>query len=113
MKPKAPGLCTKCDAEVFEILKRDPETRVPISVGAAHDDAVRVSVLLKTGSIMDLTFCAECAAALTPADLAEIWQRVMISWIAQSGAEHPFVKTQTDNAILGVYRKQLWKDISP
>lgn len=111
MKPKLHGCCSKCDAEVFEIIERDPETRAPTRVGAPLDEAERATFLLMNGSRMDLTLCAGCAAGLQPADYAFLWQRVMVSWIAQSGPDHPWPKSQIDNGICAVLHRQPWKEV--
>lgn len=110
MTPKLIGCCSKCDAEVFDIVKRD-EDRKPIQVGPAHDDAVRVTFRLAAGPYMDLTFCKPCSDGLTPDDYPFLWQRVMLSWVDQTGSEHPWPKSQVDNTILGLTHRQLWKEI--
>jgi hypothetical protein len=112
MKPKVAGCCTKCDAEVFDVVTRDPETRLPTKIGAAHDDAVRVTFILVSGSKMDLTFCQHCADGLEPADFAHIWRRVMLSWVNESSKDHPHVKSQTANGIVGLSHKQRWKGVA-
>jgi len=111
MTHKLIGCCSSCDAEVFDIVQRNPETREPTKVGASHDDAMRAAFLLADGSLMDLTFCRECASTLEPATFPMLWQRCMASWIKQSGADHPWVKTQNDNGIMGLVRVISWKDV--
>lgn len=106
MNPKLLGSCTKCDAEVFDIVERDID-RLPKRVGAAHDDAIRVNFLMLDGSRMDLTFCQPCADGLIADDLQWIWRRVMKSW----PADHPWTKTQTENGLLAILNKKPWKEV--
>ncbi len=111
MAPKMVGCCTKCDAEVFAIVRRDPNG-LPIQAGAPLEQATRVTFALKDGSQMDLTFCDHCAAGLEPPDFPWLWKRVVLSWVAESGATHPGVKPQVDNGIMGLLRKQLWREVA-
>ena len=108
---KRPGCCTLCDAEVFEVVRRNPETRAPIQVGRPLETAMRVTFLLQSGSQMDLTFCRACTDKLAPHDYAGIWKRVLASWIAESGKDHPGVAEQKANALLTVFRIKRWADV--
>lgn len=112
MSPKKLGCCSKCDKEVFEILKRDSDTRLPIKVGAPLDNAVRANFQLIDGSSMDLTLCDECANSLTAQDHAFLWQRAMLSWVDESGGDHPWIKRQTSNGIFALLHKQSWDAIT-
>lgn len=112
MTPKLLGCCAKCDREVYDIAQRDSATRQPIRLGAAHEDATRVTFLLLNGTRMDLTFCKPCADGLQPHDYPFLWQRVMCSWVAQSGADHPWPKSQTDNGIMAIAYVQPWKEVA-
>lgn len=111
MQPKLIGCCSTCDAEVFEIMRRDPDTRAPTKVGGPTDDAMRATFLLADGSKMDLTFCRECASTLEPAVFSTLWRRVLASWIAQSGVDHPWVKEQPSNGIMGLLHVVAWEDL--
>lgn len=111
MSPKIIGCCSKCDVEVFDIEKRDPETRLPTQTGAPHANAVRSTFVLMDGTKMDLTFCAECNAGLTPQDYPWLWQRVLASWIAESSTSHPCVKQQAPNGIFALSYSQPWRDV--
>lgn len=111
MSPKILGSCSKCDAEVFEVAKRDPETRVPIQLGPCRDDAMRATFLLLDGSSMDLTFCKNCSDTLLPHDYRFLWQRVMLSWETETPG-HPNQKQHADNGILALRHVQPWKDIT-
>ena len=111
MKPKLLGCCTQCDREVFEVTARNPETREPVKVGAPKAEAVRACFILADGTRMDLTFCAECAQKIVAPQFASLWERVMTSWVASSGAEHPWVKTQTTNAILAMDSMRRWTEV--
>jgi hypothetical protein len=108
MTPKRAGECTKCDKLVFDIVAEVDGNR---RTGRAHDDAMRLSFLLMRGSRMDLTFCKACADGLTPADFPHIWKRVMFSWIDQTGPDHPNVKEQKDNNIIGLLGSKTWKEL--
>jgi len=110
-RPKLMGCCTCCDKLVFNVTRRDPDTREPIQLGAPLDDAVRTTFLLASGSMMDLTFCRKCNSALSPEKFYELWKRVLISWITQSGSDHEWVKTQTENGIVGMLHSVDWKDL--
>lgn len=110
MSPKLIGCCTCCDREVFDVARRDADRR-PIETGAAHEDAMRVKFVLVDGKTMDLTFCEPCASSLTSAQFPHIWQRVMVSWIAESGADHPTVKGNASNGILGIFAMKHWKEV--
>ncbi len=111
MKRKITGCCSRCDAEVFEVLERDAE-RMPKRIGAPLENAVRVTFVMVDGTLMDLTFCRECADALTPEELQWLWRRVVKSWIDQSGADHPWLKTQAANGLLAVHHARPWKEVA-
>lgn len=108
---KRPGCCSACDAEVFDVRTRDKETRAPVALGAPLDNAVRATFVLFMGSQMSLTLCSDCAAALTPADFPILWQRVMAGWIAKSGTDHPWARSQADNGIVGLLHMRPWKEV--
>ena len=109
--PKVAGCCSKCDAEVFDVKRRDPATQMPLQLGPAHENAVRVTFVLMNGSTMDITFCADCADGLTPSDYAPLWGRVMAAWAKQQ-ADSAWAKSQVDNGIAGMLRKQLWREVA-
>ena len=77
---KYPGLCTRCETPVYEIIERwpldHPLARSPRRIGPVTRDAWKVSLVLSDESRADLTFCTECAAALTEADFPELWALV-------------------------------------
>lgn len=100
MNPKVAGLCSKCDAEVYEVRQRDPRTGLPQRLGAPMPNAHRVTFLLMNGSQMDLTFCHDCVTALEPTQFPWLWQRVMVSWAAEHRSE--WAKTQLNNGIVGL-----------
>lgn len=110
MKPKLIGCCTKCDEEVFEIVRRDPETRVPVQIGAPLETAMRANFVMADGSRMDLTFCRKCSDGLTPEDLPHIWNRVVSAWEHQSPG-HAWTKTQRDNGLLMLLNVKPWKEV--
>lgn len=111
MKPKLTGCCSKCDAEVFEITERFPETRAPKRVGKPFENAVRATFVLMNGSKMDLTFCAACMDELTPADYGALWQRVMVSWAHEKSGGPSWVRSQVDNGIAGLLYRQPWREV--
>lgn len=110
MTPKLFGCCSKCDVEVFDIVERK-ENREPNRAGAPHDDAVRLTFILVDGTRMDLTFCKPCADTLSEYDYAYLWQRVMLSWAAESPG-HPHQKSQVDNGIMALSHRQPWKEVA-
>lgn len=111
MNPKLTGCCTKCDVEVFDVVARDPKTRIPVQLGAPLENAVRATFILLDGSRMDLTFCESCSAGLEPSEFPWLWKRVLVSWIAESGASHPCVKEQATNAILARTYSKPWREV--
>lgn len=110
MKPKIAGACTKCDEIVFEVVERN-EDRIPTKLGPPLENAVRVTFRLMKGSAMDLTFCRHCAEGLDAMDYPHIWRRVMDSWEAQSPGHPGGAPGHADNGIVGLDRKQLWKEV--
>ena len=107
--PKVIGACTVCDKPVFEVKTIDPGTARSRQVLDPLEDAWRLRFVLKSGTQMDLTFCAVCQEQLTPAQYPLLWSRVMRSWVAEGGANHPNVKEQASNTILGLLRRTPWK----
>lgn len=112
MNPKFIGCCSKCDKEVFKVERRNPETRAPVTVSTPYEDAERLTFVLVDGTRMDLTFCTACADSLQPGEFPFLWQRVMASWVAESGADHPWLKSQRDNGILGFIARKRFKEIA-
>lgn len=112
MNSKIAGCCSICDIEVFDVIRRDPETRAPRELGAPHDDACRTTFLLINGSQMSLTMCDDCMKTLTPKQYPILWRRVLLSWILESGKDHPFLKTQQDNGISAVMHTEKWSQLN-
>ena len=110
-EPKIPGACTCCDKPLFEVKTIDPDTKRARQITVPTEDACRLLFVLKSGSQMDLTFCAACADSLAPAQYPFLWSRVMRSWIAEAGVDHPTVKEQSKNSILGIVRRQKWTEV--
>lgn len=108
---KTIGCCSLCDAEVFDIARRDPLTQRPLAVGPPHDDAQRATFVLKNGHQMDLTLCSNCLETLMPENFATLWRGVMDGWLSESGPAHPWVRSQMDNGILGLLHARPWKDV--
>jgi hypothetical protein len=106
--PKIPGHCTLCDAEVFDIVARPPS---PWQVGKPHADAMRVTFFLFGGSTMDLTFCEACANALEPSQFPTIWNRVMLSWEAESPGHPGGAKAYVDDGIVGIQHIRHWTEV--
>lgn len=106
MLPKRTGCCSKCDVECFEVISRDPETRIPKQLGGPLDNAVRCNFIMYDGSTIDLTLCTDCYQTFTPADFMTLWHRVLLSW-----GDHPWVKTQTENGLVGIRSALRWKDV--
>jgi hypothetical protein len=103
------GCCSQCGQEVFEISRRNPDTGAPINVGAPLGNAMKATFVLFNGSQMDLTMCESCVDALEPSHFAGLWRKVMDAWIAQSGADHPWPRSQVDNGIVGLLYARPWK----
>lgn len=81
--PKQPGLCSCCDTEVFNILRRFPEGH-PMegevrSTGAPLENAYVIGFVTLQGSVMEATFCQECAEQFTPEDIPGLWARICLT----------------------------------
>ena len=107
MTPKVSGACSKCDKDVFDVVQDSP---LPRKIGAPHDDAVRATFVLVSGSQMDLTFCQHCFEGLTTQDYPWLWRRVQLSWEAESPG-HQNQKDQARNGIMALYHSKAWKDV--
>ena len=107
MTPKIPGACTKCSEDVFDVLT---DTPLPRRLGRPHDDAIRATFVLASGSQMDLTFCQNCMDTLTTQDYPWIWRRVQLSWETESPG-HQNQKDQANNAIMALMHSMPWKDV--
>jgi len=106
---KVAGCCSKCDAEVFEVVARDDD-RKPARLGPAKENAERLTFYLLNGSRMDLTFCTDCAESLTPGEFPFLWRRVMETWVDEVPG-HSWAGTQTTNGIAGLMGRKLWRDV--
>lgn len=78
--PKQPGLCSCCDTPVFDIVKKWPEGH-PLEgevrvTGPVHDDAIVIGMVTLQGSIMEATFCSECADQFSHQDVPSLWDRI-------------------------------------
>lgn len=113
--PKKIACCSRCDRECFEIEQRkgaeeeshlSPGERTPIRFGKPYDFAMRAEFVMVSGSIMDITFCEDCLASLSPSDYLPLWHRVLLGW-----GKHEWVATQLDNGLLGIRSVRRWKDI--
>lgn len=119
---KISGHCTICNAAVFDIAAvNEPHERrpgEPKRVGAPHDNAVRITFILFDGSMADMTFCDDCATALSPDSYTEIWRKVLRSWqreIDESGKPETHATWFTPQFFNGLLYEQTrihWKEIA-
>lgn len=105
---KIPGCCTWCDAEVFEVLQRNPETRAPIRIGAPLDTAYRVHYRVSDGSMCSLAFCENCVTNHQYGRLGEVWEKCQRSQRHYSLPGHPDVADFAGKTLLGVDCVQKW-----
>lgn len=80
-QPKRAGSCLCCGEAAYQILAVHPDGHPlaghPSRVGPMLPDSVQVSFLMSDGSESDITFCLDCARALTPAHYPRVWDRVI------------------------------------
>ena len=99
IEPKIAGACSCCDEMVFDVTARHEDGR-PARLGAPHPAARRIAFLLASGEIMDLTFCAGCAATVGDR-YGPLWDKVLVSWTAELGDRTPpWFLEQMENVIL-------------
>ena len=110
MKPKVAGACSICDREVFEVVRRDPDTRQILQLGRPLPEAVRADFRMIDGTIASITFCADCASGFDASQIAPLWNRCKASWLAEPGGAE-FLKTQEANGLLHIERIQRWSEI--
>ena len=114
--PKIVGACSSCNRMVFDVTARfgqgEPNEGQPKQLGAPQPDAKRVTFLLASGEIMDLTFCGDCLETLNNDDYPPLWGRVLVSWMAELGENRPdWIFKQSQNAILCEINVQDWTDV--
>ena len=80
--PRLPGCCLCCDRDCMEHVYPDyhPKAGLDCGIGPMRDDACQVEFFLSDGSMTPITFCMDCADAMTPSDYPAIMQRVRVSW---------------------------------
>lgn len=81
---KRTGHCSLCDCEMFHVKSIDVVSGDPTALGAPHDHAWRVHLLLADGTMAAATLCAKCLP-LAPARLPELWRRVMMAFAHEGG----------------------------
>ncbi len=74
--PKKAGLCSLCDAEVFEVVTFWPDNS-PRQLGRPLPGARRDTLLMTDGSQATFTFCDECHP--TPENLPRLWARARVA----------------------------------
>ncbi len=114
--PKIVGACACCDRMVFDITARfgagEPNEGKPKQLGAPQADARRVTFLLTSGEVMDLTFCDDCMNTLSSETYGQLWDKVLVSWAAELGDKRPdWFMAQFQNAILCELNAQDWTEV--
>lgn len=101
---KQVGSCNKCGDGCYEVTRRRAVSGMPTRLGKPLDHARKVTFILLDGTTMDLLMCETCVQSLSTADFKPIWDEQVQAWIAQSqsGANHPWIKAQINNGIVGV-----------
>lgn len=133
MSKKLLGHCSICDAQVAEFTHQYPQSHPyagePTRLGEFHDDALRATLVLTNGSMMDVTICTECEPLLETSIL-KIWDQVVAGWKLEISDEHrvlinlkPYTESQREDVNLwfktacgeppmGVLCVRPWKDIT-
>lgn len=75
---KRVGCCVCCGEETYDAVaycvdEGSPLHGHPVSVGRQKVSGTLVVFLLSNGSTADISFCLDCAQALTPADYPALW----------------------------------------
>ena len=114
--PKTVGCCSICEKLVFDVTARfeagEPNEGKPKQLGAPQPDARRVTFLLASGEIMDLTFCEDCTQTLNAEDYGPLWDKVLVSWLAELNEARPmWFLAQSENAILCELGVQDWTEL--
>lgn len=73
------GCCLGCDTEVYDVVQYFPADHPffpghPQRVGAMKPEGTQIELLMSDGSAINVTFCIECAQAVTPAVYGVIWR---------------------------------------
>lgn len=118
------GACTLCDEDVFDCRARwesAENLKAPAraylagqmkSVGAPKAGATRVTFLLASGEIADMTFCDACAEALSEDDYGELWAIAVRSWAQEMLDARPqWFHEQMSNSILSEVGRRAWDDL--
>jgi len=118
------GACTLCGEDVFDCLARWEEVenlKFPEraylagqmkSVGRPKAGATRITFLLASGEIADMTFCEACAEGLSEEDYGELWAIAVRSWAEELIGERPdWFHEQMRNSILSEVGRRAWEDI--
>ena len=130
---KRVACCSCCDEELFDVWEYWPENHAvfpghPRKTRTPRDNALRLTVILVNGSMMNLTVCEHCLPELH-LSIPALWQgikaqtrRVRQGHKAlgqESFSEEKNVEADgynlkfNDNVPLGVLCWQRWKDILP
>ncbi len=111
---KIAGACTLCDQPCFEVIQTQAPSLEQKKLGLPLLGAMRFTFLLMDGSMMDLTFCAQCGEALAPSSYVAIWRKVMRSWLKEIGEEKQkhssWFTPQFANGILCVLARRPWSE---
>jgi len=129
---KQAGHCTRCNKAVFDIISKYSTGllagRVQ-SVGAPHDDAVKVDMVMTDESRLSLTYCEDCAALLDVEDIRYAWIKVREGWTAEADDEYrkalglqplnplqrenldTWLALMADEALMGVVSQAHWTEV--
>ena len=132
MSRKLLGHCSICDVQVAEITHQYPQSHPyagdPMRLGKFYDNALRATLVLTNGSMMDVTICSDCESSLETSTL-QIWDRVVAGWKLEISDKHrvllnlkPYTESQKEDVNLwfvtacgeppvGVLCVRPWKDV--
>jgi len=93
---KIPGHCSVTGEPVFDIISTWPAGHPfegePSKIGAAHVDAMRVTLVATNGTLMTLTVKESALPALTD-ELPRVWREVKARFRAERKAHRAFGQT--------------------
>ena len=101
---KIGGCCSLCDTPVYDIRQRwdEGEKRAgePKVFGPPNPDATRIEFLLFNGTRTSMTFCGECAKALTPEHYTTLWNKNLNGYLREQNGNPEKFRDEFRNGLL-------------
>ncbi len=132
VRRKRLGLCSICDCRIADFSATYPQGHFcagePSKADRPHDAAVRVTLILSSGSTMDITVCGPCDR-FVETGLAVLWKRILLGFKYESSNEfregmrlkaytaeqritvNSWLREMTRIIPLGVLYRRNWKDV--